>query len=224
MQLVFGMAEAVITGRVWTCATLLPSLFSVYWLLTERIFSSPFVIIFIKKSLGLCMWPGVRAAILMEELTVTQSKTSKGKISQKCNIKHVNCLFTGVCSSASDNADFYYDVLRRMLEDVCQKDSNCATVGTGSAPWQHSCTCSLHNVSGFGDKQCNSHPASSILSRFSLLWLFPIPKMKLRPEWWCFNTVEEIHIKSQQVLDIVGGKDFQGTINLRCGESYGITI
>jgi hypothetical protein len=50
------------------------------------------------------------------------------------------------------------------------------------------------------------HPTYAGLS---LLW-FRFPKLKIKPKWWCFETVSDIQRKLQAVLNSIKENDFHG--------------
>ena len=62
----------------------------------------------------------------------------------------------------------------------------------------------------FGQEQHDSNPPTPILNRSGPCDFFIFPKLKLRMKGRRFNITEEIQGESQQVLDTIPKRDFQG--------------
>jgi len=109
------------------------------------------------------------------------------------------------------NADFYCDVLRRLLENVRRKRpqkwrNQNLIIHHDNAPPHRS-----FKVSQFLSKnnvKVTSHPPYSL--DLALCDFFLFPKLKLRMKGRTFETVEEIQEESQWVLDTIPKRDFQG--------------
>jgi histone-lysine N-methyltransferase SETMAR len=156
----------------------------------------------------------------------------KGAAGPKFNKEHAHCFFQCegnfhhefVSRNNTVNSDFYCDILRRLRENVWQKDQKFGATTTGSfimttcratCPWKPQFVTNNNLV-------IIPHPPYSLDLVPSDFALFP--KLKIKLKGWHFEIVSDIQRESQAVPNSIKENYFHGAFEARknrCVRSQG---